>query len=100
MSRSGAMSTLSVGASARGDRPDVDDLAVADDMDPIVKVDRRIAMGREELDALAELHRAIGVGEREPAVLVAGEAVLDAGTLDRLGRERLVGRERLEPGVD
>src|SRR5438093_13728520 len=80
-------------AAARGDVPHRLDLVAAHRVDPVVEVDRRIAVGREELDALAEPRPARGVGDRQAPVLVAREAVLDARALHRLGRKRLVGRE-------
>src|SRR3989454_12206894 len=85
--------------SPRGDLPHRLHRRVTDGVDAVVEVDRRIAVRRKELDALAETRRARGVGDREPAVLVAGEGIRDPRALDGLGREWLVGGERLEAGV-
>src|SRR5438445_10989178 len=90
----------SVAAAPRRDRPHRVHAVTAHDVDAVVEVDGRVAVRREELDALAEPGRARGIGDGEPAVLVAGESVREAGPLDRLGRKRLVGRERLEPAID
>src|SRR5439155_25438356 len=84
---------------ARGDLPNRLDVRAAHRVHPIVEVHRRVTVWREELDALGQARRARRVGDRELAVLVAGEGVLDPRPLDRLGREGLVGRERLEAGV-
>src|SRR6266849_5038599 len=67
-----------VRAPSRRDRPHRLDAAAADHVDPVVEIDGGIAMRGEELDALAEMRRARGIGDGEPAVLVAGEAVGDA----------------------
>src|SRR5438128_2485692 len=87
-------------APARADVPHRLDLVAAHRVDPVVEVDRRVAVWREELDALAQLGRARGIGDRQPPVLVAREGKLDTRPLHRLGREGLIGREGLEPALD
>src|SRR6202008_2143507 len=68
-----------VGAAARRDFPDGLDRRPAHDPHAVVEVEGGIAVRREELDALAQARGARGIGERQPAVLVAGETVLHAG---------------------
>src|SRR5947199_4887885 len=80
-------------AAARGDVPHRLDLVAAHCVDPVVEVDRRVAVWREELDALAQLGRARGIDERQPPVLVAREGKLDTRPLQCHGWERLFGRE-------
>src|SRR3989442_15616647 len=69
----------SVGATAGGDVPHLLHAGAAHAPHAVVEVERRVAVGREELDPA-----------RAPR-LVAREAVGDAGTLDGLGREGLIG---------
>src|SRR5438067_10118901 len=80
----------SVRPAAGGDVPHRLDARAAHAPDAIVEVEGRIAVRRDELDALAEPRRARRIRDRQPAVLVAREAVFDPGTLDGLGRKRLV----------
>src|SRR3989449_487027 len=89
----------SVGATAGGDVPHLLHAGAAHAPHAVVEVERRVAVGREELDAVAQPGRARRIGDRQPPVLVAREAVGDAGTLDGLGREGLVGGEGLQPAV-
>src|SRR5438094_101516 len=89
----------SVGPAARGDVPHRLHAEAAHAPHAVVEVDRRVAVGREELDALAQPGRTRGVGDRQRAVLVAREPVLAAGALDGLRRKGLVGRKRLQSTV-
>src|SRR5881296_931715 len=89
----------SVGAPAGGDVPHLLHPGPAHAPDAVVEVERRVAVGREEFDAVTQPGRARRIGDRQPPVLVAREAVGDAGTLDGLGREGLVGGEGLQPAV-
>src|SRR3989442_10464587 len=75
--------------SPRGDLPHRLHRRVTDGVDAVVEVDRRIAVRREELDALAEMRHARGGGDREPALLVTGEGIRDPPALDGLGRVML-----------
>src|SRR5256884_1303134 len=89
----------SVGPAAAGDIPHRLHAGAAHAPHAVVEVDRRVAVGRKELDALAQPGRTREVGDRQPAVLVAREPVFDAGALDGLRREGLVGRKRLQSAV-
>src|SRR3989475_10704448 len=80
--------------SPRGDLPHRLHRRVTDGVDAVVEVDRRIAVRREELDALAETRRARGGGDREPALLVTRQAIHRPPAPGRIGRGRLVGGVR------
>src|SRR5436853_7336592 len=61
----------SVGPAAPGDVPHRLHAGAAHAPHAVVEVDRRVAVGRKELDALAPPARTRAVGERQTAVLVA-----------------------------
>src|SRR5215468_5000549 len=89
-----------LGATAARDVPDGFHLLAAHHVDAVVEVDGGIAVRREELDELAEGGQPSRLRYGEAPVLVARPGVGDSGTLERLGHERLVGGEGLEPTVD
>src|SRR2546428_3710359 len=72
--------------SPRGDLPHRLHRRVTDGVDAVVEVDRRIAVRREELDALAAMRHAPGGGGREPAVLVTGAGIRHPPALHGLRR--------------
>src|SRR6266446_8086769 len=81
------------------DRPDVDDLVPAHNMESAVEIDGRIAMRGEKFDGRAELGSAIALEIQGP-VFVAHEAVAGAGW-PAAERHWLaaVGREGPPPGI-
>src|SRR5262249_6795363 len=88
-----------LGATAARDVPDGFHLLAAHHVDAVVEVDGGIAVRREELDELAEGGQPSRLRYGEAPVLVARPGVGDSGTFERLGHERLVGGEGLEPTV-
>src|SRR4029434_2536409 len=85
---------------APGDLPDRLDLVSAHGVDLVVEVEGRIAVRREELDAVAQARSAVRIHDGEPAVLVARPRDLEPGPLHRLRRERPVRRKRFEAAID
>jgi tRNA-dihydrouridine synthase B len=69
-------------------------------MDPVVEVERGVAVRGKELDLVAQVGTPVGIQDGEPSMLVASPRELDPRPLHRLRDERPVRRERLEAGID
>src|SRR2546428_8293130 len=80
----------SIGPAAGGDVPHRLHARTAHAPHAIVEVERRVAVRREELDALPQPHPALRGAQRQAPLLLAPQARLHARTLHGPGREWVV----------
>src|SRR4051794_32212593 len=85
-----------VTGAARDDGPDVDDLAVLDDMVCVVHVDSRWGVAGEELDDVADGDGAVGWWREAAMFLVEAEI----GQIETGDRGKIRGGDRFVPGID
>src|SRR6516164_2778778 len=75
-----------------GDRPDLLDAVAAHTDIPVVKVDGRVAVARDQPDLVAEPEPVGGGRDGEPAVLVGGALVGRGGLVADQRRARIEGQ--------
>src|SRR5579875_3905625 len=94
----GAVSRL-VSAAAGGNRPQRLDAIAADADIPVVKIDGRVAMPRQQPDLVADPEPVGGGGDRDPAMFVRGALIEGSGLVPDQRRPRIESK-RLQSGID